>query len=68
MPETVITTLSKGPLKVTGEFEILNAEGAPVATEKKTVFLCRCGASKNKPFCDGAHHGIGFDDKCDTEE
>ena len=64
MPDTTIEAISKGPYKVTGVFEVKNAQGESVAGEKKTVFLCRCGGSKNKPFCDGAHHGVKFDDPC----
>ena len=51
-----------GPLKVTGLETFLNSRGERIAT-KKTIFLCRCGASKNKPFCDGAHAQIGFTDE-----
>ena len=49
-----------GPLKVSGLETFLNSRGEPIAA-KKTVFLCRCGASKNKPFCDGQHSQIGFE-------
>lgn len=34
--------------------------------EGKNVFLCRCGASSRKPFCDGAHKSNGFDGTCIT--
>ena len=51
-----------GPLKVTGLETFTNSRGEPI-TAKKTVFLCRCGASKNKPFCDGTHVAIGFTDE-----
>jgi CDGSH-type Zn-finger protein/uncharacterized Fe-S cluster protein YjdI len=48
-----------GPLKLSGAHEIVSGTGRTVerATES---YLCRCGASKNKPFCDGSHRRIGF--------
>jgi len=48
-----------GPLKVSGNLEITSGTGRMVA-RTTTTFLCRCGASKNKPFCDGSHAKIGF--------
>ncbi len=51
-----------GPLKVTGLETFTNSRGEPIKT-RKTVYLCRCGASKNKPFCDGTHSAIGFTDE-----
>lgn len=44
-----------GPLLVRGDFEILTPDGDPVPRTRKTVALCRCGASGLKPFCDGTH-------------
>jgi CDGSH-type Zn-finger protein/uncharacterized Fe-S cluster protein YjdI len=48
-----------GPLKVIGALEVCSGTGRTVvrATEN---FLCRCGGSSNKPFCDGTHKKIGF--------
>ena len=48
-----------GPLKLNGAHEIVSGTGRTVerATES---YLCRCGASKNKPFCDGSHRKVGF--------
>jgi CDGSH-type Zn-finger protein len=43
-----------GPLLVTGGINIERSDGEPVETRNR-VTLCRCGASKNKPFCDGSH-------------
>ena len=43
-----------GPLIVTGLSGFLNSRGEEIAT-KKTILLCRCGASKNKPFCSSSH-------------
>jgi len=48
-----------GPLLIEGCCEIRNAGGAPVSRGERTA-LCRCGASKNKPFCDGSHAIVGF--------
>lgn len=55
-----IKVLPNAPLLIEGEVEITLADGTVV--EKKNPHLCRCGASQNKPFCDGAHVKIGFKD------
>lgn len=55
-----IKVLKNGPLSVSGEFELIDAEGNRIETKGKAA-LCRCGASTNKPFCDGTHSKIGFD-------
>jgi len=61
MSEIQITTLSNGPLQVKGDIELLDPAGNPFDLGGKTsVYLCRCGASKNRPFCDGAHKTAGF--------
>jgi hypothetical protein len=43
-----------GPLWVRGGIEVIGADGTPYEARNR-VTLCRCGASKNKPFCDGSH-------------
>lgn len=48
-----------GPLVVSGLHQLTGPDGVAVAT-RQTVALCRCGASKNKPFCDGSHNTNGF--------
>ncbi len=48
-----------GPLALTGNLSI-HAGSGRLAWEGEKAFLCRCGASKNKPFCDGTHKKIGF--------
>lgn len=56
MTKTKLTVLSNGSLKVQGEFEIVDKEGNVYDLGgRELVSLCRCGLSKNKPFCDGAH-------------
>ena len=56
---TQITPLTDGPLKVDGDFKVTKQDGTVVET-KETAYLCRCGKSSNKPFCDGAHKKEGF--------
>lgn len=55
-----ITVCANGPLIVRGEFEIVTTSGEPVPRQRKTVALCRCGASAIKPYCDGTHKLINF--------
>jgi CDGSH-type Zn-finger protein len=48
-----------GSIRVTGEVDFLDADGN--VSETKTDFsLCRCGHSKEKPFCDGSHKAANF--------
>jgi CDGSH-type Zn-finger protein len=57
---TKITALENGPYLVKGPVIVTDAAGGEFRTERKTVALCRCGGSTNKPFCDGTHSKIGF--------
>src|ERR1700729_1028155 len=59
-PGAVITPYPDGPLIVRGRFVITGPDGQPVPAGRKTVALCRCGKSANKPFCDGSHTRTGF--------
>ncbi len=57
----MVTVTDNGPYAVTGGIELMGADfGDGASTEHYT--LCRCGASKNKPFCDGSHWNVGFRD------
>jgi CDGSH-type Zn-finger protein len=58
--ELNVTVLKGGPLMVEGACKITDAKGETIKEGEK-VFLCRCGASNNKPFCDGAHKAVEFD-------
>ena len=49
-----------GPLWVRGGVPVISADGEPYEVRNR-VTLCRCGSSKNKPFCDSTHVDIGFD-------
>jgi CDGSH-type Zn-finger protein len=59
-----VTAIENGPNKV--EFEgtafrvSRDGEGAETV-ERAVFFLCRCGHSNNKPFCDGTHKQMGFE-------
>lgn len=54
-----VTAIADGPLQVDGACEIRNREGKAVWRGDQT-WLCRCGQSQNKPFCDGSHKAAGF--------
>lgn len=54
-----ISVITNGPLWVTGGIRIERADGKPLEIRNR-VTLCRCGHSKNKPFCDGTHNEIKF--------
>ncbi len=58
MALTKIIVNSNGSLKVEGDFEIADTQGNVYGLQGRTlVSLCRCGLSKNKPFCDASHKG-----------
>jgi CDGSH-type Zn-finger protein len=66
---TKVTVLNNGPIRVEGDFEILDPTGAAFGLAGRTVIsLCRCGQSANKPFCDGAHARSGFQDPVAARE
>ena len=53
-PVNLLAIREAGPYALRGELSIAGKSGAFRAT------LCRCGASKNKPYCDGSHHEVNF--------
>jgi CDGSH-type Zn-finger protein len=58
---TQISVLKNGPLKIEGDIAMNDSAGKSMTTTAgKAVFLCRCGLSANKPFCDGQHSKQGF--------
>ena len=60
--ETVqITLIPNGPARIqSGKYEFKLSDGS-VITKEGPFSLCRCGASSNKPFCDGSHKNAGFE-------
>jgi polyisoprenoid-binding protein YceI len=59
MANTKITVLDNGPLLVEGEIELKDQSGNAIPVSGQPCALCRCGLSKNKPFCDGSHAKAG---------
>lgn len=61
MPEgTKVALKENGPLLVSGDFKLFTPAGEEIPVEGTVVALCRCGASANKPFCDGSHKRVEF--------
>jgi CDGSH-type Zn-finger protein len=61
MSEVKITVKPNGPYRVEGPVKLVDIEGREWDLTGKPAFsLCRCGASTNKPFCDGTHSKMGF--------
>ncbi|MFL9483374.1 CDGSH iron-sulfur domain-containing protein [Chitinophagaceae bacterium LWZ2-11] len=56
MSKTKITVNNNGSLKIEGDFEIVDKNGGIYdLAGREVIGICRCGLSKNKPFCDGSH-------------
>jgi len=54
-----VLAIQDGPLMVKGGCEVRSIKG-DVVSNGEELFLCRCGASENKPFCDGSHNKVNF--------
>lgn len=57
-----------GPFLVKGLQKLTDAQDQPIEMTKDVIALCRCGASSNKPFCDGTHKEIAFTGAREREE
>jgi CDGSH-type Zn-finger protein len=69
MATTKITIANNGSIRVEGDFEIVDPQGAVFGLAgRTTIGLCRCGQSANKPFCDGSHNRTGFSDNVVARE
>ncbi len=61
MQEVKITVRPNGPYRIQGPITLVDVDGNQFELpETEIIALCRCGASKNKPFCDRSHREIGF--------
>lgn len=58
--ELIVEVTQNGPLLAYGNISIKDTEGN-ITKKNKVTALCRCGASNNKPYCDGSHAKIGFE-------
>lgn len=65
MADVSITPSKRGPYLVKGanNINLVDTNGDPFEVSGDSFALCRCGHSKRKPFCDGAHRDAGFDDE-----
>ena len=54
-----VTILKDGPILMNGKLSIKNSDGSTEEIDGNAA-LCRCGASTNKPYCDGSHGKVGF--------
>ena len=56
-----VTVNAHGAYRIEGDFTLVDDEGRPFDLNGRTsIALCRCGASKRKPFCDGTHNTVNF--------
>jgi CDGSH-type Zn-finger protein len=55
MSSLEITALADGPYRIEGSVTLLDRDERPISDAGSPVYLCRCGRSANKPFCDGSH-------------
>ena len=62
MSDVNIRLRDNGPFVVEGPVKVTDADGNEFSIDasKPAIALCRCGASENRPFCDGAHNRCGF--------
>ena len=60
MSDVRIKVLKDGPYEVKGAVKLVDSKRAEFALSEDPIYLCRCGRSATKPFCDGAHKECGF--------
>jgi CDGSH-type Zn-finger protein len=65
MANVTIKPLKNGPYEVSGKPAVVDFQDGAYPVEEDPIYLCRCGRSANKPFCDGTHKKVGFQaDEC----
>ena len=69
MADSTVTVRNHGPLRIEGDFKIVDHDGNAFGLAGRTMIsLCRCGHSENKPFCDGSHKTKGFQSEIKARE
>ncbi len=64
-PTVRVVLFKDGPLQVKDPVVLFDGDTqTEIVPDKFPIYLCRCGHSKRKPFCDGAHNGAKFDGTC----
>ena len=53
-PQAIIEVIDNGPVKITGRI-VMRAGKRDITDKSAEVYLCRCGRSQNKPYCDESH-------------
>jgi CDGSH-type Zn-finger protein len=66
MASVTLTALPNGPYRVEGSVEIVGSDERSLAAPTDPAYLCRCGQSQSKPFCDGSHARVGWQDTGDA--
>ena len=59
-----IKVQKNGSYRVSGNVKLIDADGNQFEVTENPFFLCRCGGSSDKPFCDSTHKTNGFDSVC----
>lgn len=62
MADATIVPTGNGPYWISGDFVVTDADGNEFPVDGD-AYLCRCGESGEKPFCDGSHNSAGFKDE-----
>lgn len=60
MADVRIRPLKDGPVEVAGAVLVVDEAGNAAAPSESPIYLCRCGQSAEKPYCDGTHKKVGF--------
>ena len=68
-PPCKITVNANGAYRAEGDFELIDEDGQRYGLgARRSIALCRCGGSRDKPFCDGSHNTVRFRDSGGKQE